>query len=177
MNKKHLAVVVVGLLGFLFLQFLLSMQGSVSKRLREVEEKAAAEQAMRERLAGEQMQLQRLEEGARALLTLLKEWEPLFQKFGSPQSFEAEMAVRVRQAGLVSLAQRFEKSSVKNISSIPEAVRGFFAFDDEYSKLLNWMGNLEQDIPTLRVASVRLTRGTRPSDIRMELLVEQPLLK
>jgi len=85
--------------------------------------------------------------------------------------------MRVKEANLVNLAQRFELGTVKNNPSIPTAMRTYLTFEDDYPRLMNWLGDLEVKMPTLRISSVRLSKGTRPIDLRAEIILEHPLLK
>lgn len=87
------------------------------------------------------------------------------------------MQMRVKDANLVNLSQRFESAPVKGNDSIPSALRSLLTFEDEYAKLLNWLGSLEVSMPTVRTSSVHLSAGTRPNELRMEVILEQPLLK
>ena len=177
MNRKHLALIVVGLLAFLCLQTTLWIQGNRDRMVRKADEKAAEESAARNALAMERQQLASLETGAADLMSFLDAWEPYFKKFSTPQSIEVELAMRVREANLVSLAQRFEQMDLKDNSALPKSVRAMATFDDNYATLINWLGRLEQEIPTLRVVSLKLSRGSRPGDLRMDLAVDQPLIR
>jgi len=66
---------------------------------------------------------------------------------------------------------------VKGNESIPKTMKAYLTFEDDYARLLNWLGDLEVKMPTLRTSSVRLAKGTRANDLRMEVVLEQPLLK
>ncbi|MCX7869858.1 MAG: hypothetical protein N2322_07900, partial [Terrimicrobiaceae bacterium] len=147
------------------------------RMVRKAEEKEREESNARNALAMERQQLASLQTGAADLIGFLDAWEPYFKKFSTPQSIEVELAMRVREANLVSLAQRFEQVGLKENSALPRSVRAVATFEDNYAALLNWIGRLEQDIPTLRIASLRLMRGTRPTDLRMEIVVDQPLIR
>jgi len=74
-------------------------------------------------------------------------------------------------------AQFIDTVPVKGGSSIPEALRAHVIFEDNFVKLLNWLGSMEQEMPGLRVSSLRISRGTRPEDIRMEASLDQPIYK
>ena len=177
MNRKHLATLVVGLLAFLCLQIILAVQGNRDRMVRKADEKQAEEANARTVLDLERQQLLSLETGATDLMAFLDAWEPYFKKFSTPQSIEVELSMRVREANLVSLAQRFEQVGLKDNSALPRSVRAVATFEDKYSTLLNWIGNLEKEIPTLRIVSLRLTRATRPGDLRVELVLDQPLIR
>ena len=85
--------------------------------------------------------------------------------------------MRIKEANLVNLAQRFEQSPLKGNASIPSTMRAYLTFEDDYARLMNWLGDLEVKMPTVRTSSARLSKGTRANDLRIELVLEQPLLK
>ena len=61
--------------------------------------------------------------------------------------------------------------------SLPSLLRAHLTFEDKYPLLLNWLGQTEAQLPTMRIASLRLTQGTSPDDVKMDLVLEQPLVK
>ena len=65
---------------------------------------------------------------------------------------------------------------MKGNDSIPKTMRAYLTFEDDYARLLNWLGDLEVKMPTVRTSSARLSKGTRANDLRMEIVLEQPLL-
>ncbi|MFN9958280.1 MAG: hypothetical protein ACK55I_34695, partial [bacterium] len=56
-------------------------------------------------------------------------------------------------------------------------MRATLLFDDNYTKLLNWIGNMEKIKPTMRIGRLALSKGSRGDDLRMELVLEVPLRK
>ena len=125
----------------------------------------------------ERAQLATLRRQSASLIEFLKTWQPYFESVDTPQSSEVNFTMRVKDANLVNLSQRFEQVKVPGNASIPGALRAFLIFEDDYARLLNWTGELEARMPTVRISSIRLAKGTRANDVRMELILDQPLLK
>ena len=77
----------------------------------------------------------------------------------------------------MSLNQKYSVEALKNNLFADSIVKAELTFEDNYAKILNWLAQLETQLPTLRTKSVTITPGTNPADIRMELVLEQPLIK
>lgn len=177
MNSKHIACGIVAILIVLLVQLTLWVQGNRTK----VENEAtAAQQAASDanaQLNQERTQLSQLRRQSADLMEFLRIWQPYFATIDSAQSAEVNLSMRIKEANLVNLAQRFEQTPVKGNASIPTTLRGFLTFEDDYTRLMNWLGDLEVKMPTLRTSSIRLAKGTRANDLRMEIILDQPLLK
>ena len=175
MNKKHLAVLLVGLLIAGFVQGTLWMNKRLTAmQLEETTAATAATQAAA-RVAQEQKTLLTLKEGSSPLIDFLNAWEPYFQALNTPQSAELGVSMRIKEAGLVTLAQRYESATNRNDATIPRLMRVTLTIEDNYTKTLNWLGMLENEIPTMRISNLRLSKGQLADDIRMEVVLEIPL--
>lgn len=176
MNAKHLACAVV------FLLIVCMAQGSIwmNKRMVQVQKSAMA---ARTKLNNSEVELQRsrfqlneLATSSKPLVEYLKLWQPYFDDVASPQGAELKISLRIKESDLVNLSQRFEVVPYKLNRSVAHVMRAQVTFDDDYARLLNWLGKLEADLPTMRIASLQLSKGTGPTDLKMELTLEQPLL-
>ncbi len=87
----------------------------------------------------------------------------------------------VREQAMLTLSQRYEqvphKTGNNDIDALPALIRATLVFDDNHSKLLNWIGQLEKTKPTMRIGRLALSKGSRGDDVRMELVLEIPLRK
>lgn len=177
MNSKHIACAIVAIAIVLLIQLTLWVQNARTKMQREAGAAQQAEVAASMQLAQEQNQLGQLRAQSVNLIAFLNTWQPHFKTIDTPQSAEVNFTMRVKDSNLVNLAQRFDQTAVRGNTSIPSAMRAHLTFEDDYARLLNWLGRLESEMPTVRVSNVKMARGTRPNDLRMELTLEQPLLK
>ena len=95
------------------------------------------------------------------------------------QSAETAISMVVREQAMNTLSQRYEHvpHTIGNsdIDALPALVRATLVFDDNHSKLLNWIGKVEKIKPTMRIGRVALSKGSRSDDLRMELVLEIPL--
>lgn len=176
MNSKHIALVIVALMGFGLIQATLWMRDKRDSMQKAVDAKAAEEESKIQLVNMEQSQVSTLTRASAGLLEFLQTWKPYFESLNSAQSAEVAFTMRVKEGNLVSLSQRFEQVANKDNASIPKSLRAYVTFEDNFSGLLNWLGHVEVDFPTVRIDQLRLSRGTRAGDLRMELTMDQPLL-
>ena len=177
MNNKHIACGIVALFIVALVQFTIWVQGHRTKVQNEADAEQQVEATANTQLNRERTQLSELRRQSTDLIEFLRIWQPYFTTNDNPQSAEVNLSMRIKEASLVNLAQRFEIAPVKGNASIPNTMRAFLTFEDDYARLMNWLGDLEVKMPTVRTSSVRLAKGTRANDLRMEIVLEQPLLK
>lgn len=177
MNNKHIACGVVAIFIVVLVELTLWVQGHRTTVQNEASAAQQAEADVNAQLTRERSQLGVLRRESSDLIEFLKIWQPYFTTIDTPQSAEINLSMRIKEANLVNLAQRFEQAPVKGNASIPNTMRAFLTFEDDYARLVNWLGDLEVKMPTVRTSSVHLSKGTRANDLRMEVVLEQPLLK
>jgi hypothetical protein len=177
MNHKHISCGIIALLILALVQLTLWVQNHRTNVQREASAAQIEEETANSQLSRERAQLSELRRQSADLIEFLKIWQPYFTTIDNPQSAEINMQMRVKEANLVNLSQRFDSAPVKNNASIPSALRSLLTFEDDYTKLLGWLGNLEKSMPTIRTSSIHLSKGTRSNDLRMEVILEQPMLK
>lgn len=177
MNNKHISCGIIALLILALIQLTLYVQNNRTKVQREAADAQMAQEDASNQLVREQSQLADLRRQSADLIEFLRLWQPYFLTVDNPQSAEVNMSMRVKDANLVSLSQRFESSPVKGNESVPNTVKAMLTFEDDYVRLLNWLGQIETQMPTIRTSSVRLSKGNRANDLRMEISLEQPMLK
>ena len=177
MNNKHIACGIVALLIVVLVQVTLWVQGNRTKVQNEASAAQQAEADASAQLNQERTQLSELRRQSTDLIEFLRIWQSYFTTIDNPQSAEVNLSMRIKEANLVNLAQRFEQTPVKGNASIPSTLRAYLTFEDDYARLMNWLGDLEVKMPTVRTSSARLSKGTRANDLRIEVILEQPLLK
>jgi len=176
MTNKQIAClfVVVLILGMLYA--VVWAKGLSDKRQIEADDAQRQETDAQSQLDRERLQLAELRRQSADDIQFLETWQPFFETIDTAQSAEVNYTMLVKESSLVNLSQRFEQSGTKN-PSVATVLRAYLTFEDDYVRLMNWMGDLETKLPTVRISNVHLTKGTRASDIRMELTLEHPLLK
>lgn len=177
MNNKHIACAIV------IVAIALLVQGTLWMNKRMIGMKVEAD-AAKSAVASSTVQLQvqraqfaELEKNSKAIIEYLNIWQPYFGAVDSAQAAELKISLKIKQDNLVSLSQRYEVVGNPNNSFLPDLVRAQLTFEDNYARLLNWFGQIESQLPTLRTAGVKLSRGTSEEDLKMELILEQPLTR
>jgi len=120
-----------------------------------------------------------LEQQAAHLLNFVSSWQPYFVLLEEQQTVQNLIRKRVSNEGMLTPSQRYEQVphqiANKDVASLPVLMRATLELEDRPAKLLNWLGTMEKDTPTMRVGKLALTKGSRPEDLRMELTLEVPL--
>ncbi len=176
MNSKHLACVMLALFAVLVFQGALS----VRNRLNKMTAAAAAAQlnatSIESVLATENTMLGGLRDDSNQLIAYLEAWREPLNQIHTAEAGELNIAARIKESGLVSLAQRFEVVNSTVSPHIPRIVRANLTFEDDYAKTLAWLGNIEASLPASRVSNLKIARGQSGNDIRLDVTIDLPLL-
>jgi hypothetical protein len=176
MNNKHLAILIVVIATILCTQVVLQVRANLTKVEKQVATERRGALGLESQLRVERANYDKLQNNSSALLAYLHAWEPALVAVDTPEAGELDISGRIKQSGIISLAQRFEAVATKN-ANIPRLVRANLTLEDDYARTLNWLGQLEHDFPAARVSNLRVTRGQSGNDIRMDLVLDLPLLK
>ncbi len=175
MNKKHLAVLLVGVLILVVVQVMLVIRGRLTTLQQETADARAEVERMDVAVQTERNLQVAMQSKAAAMLQFLASWEPELAAVGSSDAGEALFNTRVKESGIVGLSQRYEVIPNKGSTNIPRALRAAMTFEDDYQRVLDWLIKLESEVPASRLTRVRLSRGQSGNDLRMELTADLPL--
>lgn len=176
MNNKHLAAVVVGFLIICIVQGSLSMRGAANKRQQEADTQRRAVSAVQGQLTRESGQLADFRKNSSQLVDYLGKWQPFFNDVDSPQRAELNISLKIKEDNLVSLSQRYEMVTLKGNPTVNRSLRAYLTFEDDYTKVLRWLGRVEQQIPTMRIMSLQFSKGTAANDLRATMILDQPMV-
>jgi hypothetical protein len=180
-NPKQIGIILVLAGTLIALQLGMTFQNKARTIDVEVEKARTEEKALKTQLAAEREMLADLRRQSAGLLAFVAKWKPYFALMSEQQSAETGISMIVREQAMLTLSQRYEqvphKINNKDIDALPLLMRASLLFDDNYSKLLNWIGNMEKIKPTMRIGRLALSKGSRGDDLRMELVLEVPLRK
>jgi hypothetical protein len=180
-NPKQVGALLVMAGIFLAVQLGMMFQNKARDVDLEVEKARGEEKILQTQLNAEKDILTDLRRQSDELLKFVDKWRPFFALMREKQSAETGISMKVREEAMLTLSQRYQeiphKINNKDNQSLPVLIRATLLFDDSYSKLLNWFGNMEKIRPTMRVGRLALSKGSRGDDLRMELMLEVPLLK
>ncbi|MGA1670439.1 MAG: hypothetical protein ACO39F_06080, partial [Candidatus Nanopelagicaceae bacterium] len=92
------------------------------------------------------------------LREFVKDWEPYFAILEDQQAVETGMSMKVREEEMFNLSQSYQsvphRINNKDNEWLPTLVRASLVFDDDYAKLLNWIGQMERSRPTMRIGRI-----------------------
>jgi hypothetical protein len=179
MNAKQLGIVVV-LLGILFfVQVGQSFQNKAKALNKEAEAAGQEEASLLTQLQAEKGVYEDLQRQSKDLLEFVSKWEPYFAVLEEQEAAETSISMKVRETDMLNLSQRYQQvpHKINNTAnkSLPILMRANLIFDDDYAKLLNWVGMMEKIRPTMRVGRLVLSKGSRGEDLRMDVTLDVPL--
>lgn len=120
--------------------------------------------------------LVRLREDTQDLRQFLKEWEPVVQRIQTQQEAEQAILSIVRNSGILTVSQRFDVKQNSANPLIPRVLQGTLTVQDEYSKTLNWLGEVERKVPLARITTCRFKQGETGRQLNLEVHFEIPLV-
>lgn len=124
-----------------------------------------------------EIQLKTLESKTAELRQVYNEWKPHFDNYRSPQDAERRIAEVIREGDVFLISQKFESQELDRNSMISHALVGDLVIEDDYAKTLNWLGRLEESIPSCRITRCNLKRGDRGNNIHLQLQIQVPVLE
>lgn len=136
--------------------------------------KMGADGAETQRLVAEDS-LRNLRVETDGLREFYRAWLPHLESIQTPQEGEARLIDVVKRGGVFSTSQRFENGVGAEGSVIPKTLKAQLVFEDGYAKALNWMGELESQLPTARTSEYIVRRGDSGNDVHISLVLEVPI--
>ena len=106
----------------------------------------------------------------------LRTWLPAIERVQTQQEAEQaiELSLRERGISLVHSKKVELKSSPAN-KVIPKSVLTTLSIEEEYAKVLNWLGDIERRLPTARMKVLQITGGSSGRQLKMEVTFETPI--
>ena len=175
MNNKHIACTILGLCIAAMLWFTLQSHGKMTTM--SAESSLAETEAMTADSARQMKdaELVRLRRDNAPLLNYLAAWKPYFDQTNTVTNAETKLIGRAKDGGMVIITQALSENTVKDAKLIGKTVKQNVTFEDDYIQCLQWLGNLEESMPTARVTGCDITKGQNENNIRMELVIEVPV--
>ncbi|MDF1659282.1 MAG: hypothetical protein P1U58_16820 [Verrucomicrobiales bacterium] len=124
-----------------------------------------------------QIQLKSLESKTAALRSAYSLWQPHFANYRSAQDAEQRIAEVIREGDVFLISQKFETKEIEKGALISDALVANLVVEDDYAKTLNWLGRLEEAIPSCRIVRCNIKRGDRGNDVHLELQIQIPVLR
>ena len=178
MNNKHLACVLLGVVIALLAYATLSVQGKATEMQQQADTaKNNANSAKQIRMIKSKEKDDK-EKSTAAIIAYLRRWNEHFEKVSSIDVGTEMINQQVKDGGLTSLSARVQNQNdvKKKGSFLSNRLRGDFIFVDSYSECINWLGRIEEQLPTSRSVVCKIVKGTRGDEIQMEVIVDVPVV-
>ncbi|WP_395734293.1 hypothetical protein [Prosthecobacter sp.] len=110
------------------------------------------------------------------LRRFLRSWLPAIEHVQTQQEAEQtiELSLRERGINLVRSRKTESKQSAGN-KLIPRSVITTLTIEEEFAKVLNWLGDIERRLPTARMKVVQITGGSTGTQLKMDVSFETPI--
>lgn len=168
-----LILVLVGLMGFGVHK--LRSKAVAAENAAEDSRKAAEEAEQQRKIAD--IKVTTMDAKTAELRKIYTEWIPHFENYKSGRTGEQKITDVVRGSSVFLVSQKFNEQELDKQDLIGRALVADLIVEDDYAKTLNWLGKLEESIPSCRITKCRIERGDRGNNVRMELKIQVPILK
>ncbi|MEM8954735.1 MAG: hypothetical protein AAGD22_11330 [Verrucomicrobiota bacterium] len=178
MKEKQTACVIVFLLAFAMGYGMKKFHATLVERqaeARAAEAEARTEENLRENT---EKQLAVLKMGTRSLRDYFDQWLPHLGSAGAVEKEEQKIFDLIKSAQIFASSQRTEVKAASGDKEafIPQKLSAHLVIQDNYTKTMNWMGSLEEALPSCRIANIKLTRGVSRNDVQVEVTIDFPLI-
>ncbi len=110
------------------------------------------------------------------LRRFLRAWLPSIDKIQTEQEAVQALELSLREGGINLIRAR--KSELKASTTnklIPKAVLTTLTIEDEFAKVLNWLGDIERRLPLARMKVVQVTGGSTGRHLKLDVTFETPI--
>lgn len=106
----------------------------------------------------------------------LRSWLPSIERIQTQQEAEQTIELSLRERGInLVRSRKTELKSNSNNKLMPKSVLTTLTIEEEYAKVLNWLGDIERRLPTARMKVVQITGGSTGRQLKMEVAFETPV--
>lgn len=167
-----LIAVAVALMGF-GVHKLRGRAVTASKAAESAQDKAT--QAEKERNIAE-IKLKTIDAKTAETRKIYAEWLPHFEKYKDRRIAEQKIGEIVRDSKVFLLSQRFNYQELNKDDLVSHALVADLVIEDNYTKSMNWLGKMEEEIPSCRITKCKVEKGAG-KNIHMSVKVQVPVLK
>ena len=177
MNPKQLACVVL----MMFIGVVTYFGQTVHKKV--VAMKKSASMAQQDAISAEgarqtaEILTARTKAETEEIRRFLQAWVPYIDKAQTEQEVEGAIEFSLRERGITLIRSRkTEVKLARDNKVIPKTVLTTVVIEDEYAKVLNWLGDVEKRLPLARIKTCRITGGSSARQLRLDVSLETPLI-
>lgn len=176
MNPKQLACfILMALIGVIVYAAQIVHQKVSAMRQEADDAESAATTAETERSTAE-IKTAVLKTETEEIRRFLRAWLPAVEKIQTQQEVEQTIELSLREGGIGLVRQRRTepKGSTTN-KLIPKSVLTTLTIEEEYAKVLNWLGDIERRLPLSRMKIVQITGGSTARQLKLDVSFETPI--
>ncbi len=176
MNPKQLACfILMALIGVIMYSAQIVHQKVSAMRQEADDAESAATTAETERSTAE-IKTAVLKTETEEIRRFLRAWLPAVEKVQTQQEVEQTIELSLREGGIGLVRQRRTepKGSTTN-KLIPKSVLTTLTIEEEYAKVLNWLGDIERRLPLSRMKIVQITGGSTARQLKLDVSFETPI--
>ena len=176
MNPKQIAcILLLMVIGALTYTAQIIHNTVVSTRVAAEDAESAAIAAENDRSTAE-IQTTVLKTETEDVRRFLRSWLPAIDRVQTQQEAEQtiELSLRDRGINLVRSRKTESKQSAGN-KLIPKSVVTTLTIEEEFAKVLNWLGDIERRLPTARMKVVQITGGSTAEQLKLDVSFETPI--
>jgi hypothetical protein len=176
MNPKQLACFILMALIGVIVYIAQIVHQKVSAMRQEAEDaESAATNAETERSAAE-IKTAVLKTETEEIRRFLRAWLPAVEKIQTQQEVEQTIELSLREGGIGLVRQRrTEPKGSSTNKLIPKSVLTTLTIEEEYAKVLNWLGDIERRLPLSRMKIVQITGGSTARQLKLDVSFETPI--
>lgn len=106
----------------------------------------------------------------------LRAWLPSIEKVQTQQEAEQAVELSLRERGIGLIRTRTTELKISSTNKlIPKSVLTTLTIEEEFAKVLNWLGDLERRLPMARVKIVQVAGGASGRQLKLDVTFETPL--
>ncbi len=176
MNPKQIACFLLMALIGVIVYIAQIVHQKVSAMRQEAEDaESAATNAETERSAAE-IKTAVLKTETEEIRRFLRAWLPAVEKIQTQQEVEQTIELSLREGGIGLVRQRrTEPKGSSTNKLIPKSVLTTLTIEEEYAKVLNWLGGIERRLPLSRMKIVQITGGSTARQLKLDVSFETPI--
>jgi hypothetical protein len=106
----------------------------------------------------------------------LRSWLPAIEHVQTQQEAEQTIELSLRERGInLVRSRKTESKQTAGNKLIPRSVVTTLTIEEEFAKVLNWLGDIERRLPTARMKVVQITGGNSSSQLKLDVSFETPI--
>ena len=105
----------------------------------------------------------------------LRAWLPSIDKMQTQQEVEKAVELSLREKGISLIRARATEPKTSTNKLIPRSVLTTITVEEEYAKVLNWLGDIERRLPLARMKVVQVAGGASGRQLKLDVTFETPI--